>query len=922
MFFFKLIRQSVSKKLIALQSALIFAIVTISVSVNFIFLKDYITEIQGERLHSNSEMVSVVVQNEITKIKKNIESIATSQITEKYIDSFNPKPLIKHFSEYSDVFSSIAYVNVSGVEEVKIENKKAIDEYYEISNDIAFVKSQSEHNSLLFSEPSYRVNAAVLNMSYRSINYFDEFLAYIKVTYPISLLVGKIEELELNESITTVVVDENNNVIFSTSKEMILTKLPATMLDKGATNEGHSKNISFVKNDTFKDLSLVSLAVMPEYDWCILSVLPDSYISAEIQNAKTSLMVITLIMIVISILISWKFLIKTVKPITLLNEITEDISQEGKIDERVIWDSEDDLGRLAKSFNRMLDRLHNSHMKLQSANQHVESIIKVMVDAVIVTETSGIVSKANSAAMQLFGLSGDEILGQGIQELISTPINIIGSEEAKNIQKFENIDSHVINKHKEKIAIVCSRSAISGVDGKIQNYVFVIKDVTELKEAEAHLNHLANHDVLTNLPNRLLLLDRLKLLMSRLPWHKRTIAVMFLDLDRFKVINDTLGHDVGDQLLITVAERLETSVRAGDVVARLGGDEFVVVLSDIAHKTDVIQIAKKIIDNMNIPVVLSDQEFVVTTSIGISLYPNDGDDQHLLLKNADTAMYRAKDNGRNRYMFYSNNMNAEAREQMALENDMRHGIERDEFVVYYQPLVSLSSGEIVGAEALLRWQHPTKGMMPPLDFIPLAEENGFIIDLGEFVLSSACHQLSQWHNKGFSNISVSVNIADRQFKYTNLLNIVKSNLVKYSLDSRFLDLEITEGVLMDQVEKAQEVLQEFKSMGVKLSIDDFGTGYSSLAHLKKFAVDTLKIDRSFISDIPVDKEDVAITSAILEMAKVLGLSVVAEGVETEEQVLFLQQKGCEVMQGYYFSKPVPGDEFTKLLASRVTLKTA
>jgi len=921
MLFFRLLRQSISAKLLALQSVLIVVIVTIAVSVNFLFLEEYITEIQSERLHSNSEIVSLITQNELTDIHNKIRSIATDPIIEKYVDTFNPKILIKHFSKFSSLFSSISYINSSGEEEIKVINGKVSDKLEIISDDFIFYESQTEPNRLLFSEPSYILNSTILNMSYRSINYFDEFLAYIKVTYPVNRLKTKIDELRIDKSIRTIIIDKNDTVIFSSSKKILINKIPIKMRNKDFTTETHTKNISLLKNDVFKDSTLVSQVLVPEYEWHIISALPDSYISTELNKAQNILMSVTLSMIIIGILISWKFLKKTIKPISLLNDLTEEISQKGNIDERVNWDSKDDVGRLAKSFNRMLDQLQKSNLELQGARQHVESIVKVIVDAVIVTEPSGLIIRANKAAIQILGLPEVDIVGQYIQELLNTTIDLVEDENSDDSREIKNLDLFIKNKHKGELSCIFSRSSIYDIDENIQNFVFVIKDVTELKEAEAHLNHLAKHDVLTNLPNRLLLLDRMEFLMSRLPWHERILAVMFLDLDRFKIINDTLGHDVGDQLLLTIASRLTKSVRSGDIVARLGGDEFVVVLNDIAQKTDVAQVAKKIIDNMNVPVKLSGQEFVITTSIGISLYPTDGNDPHLLLKNADTAMYRAKDNGRNNYMFYSSHMNAEAREQMSLENDMRHGMERNEFVVFYQPLVSLSSGKIVGAEALLRWQHPTKGMMSPMKFIPLAEENGFIVTLGEFVLSSACCQLSKWHAEGFCDISVSVNIADRQFKYTNLLNIVKSNLTKYNLEPKFLDLEITEGVLMDQVEHANEVLQEFKLMGVKLSIDDFGTGYSSLAHLKKFSVDTLKIDRSFISDIPIDKEDIAITSAILQMAKVLGLSVVAEGVETKEQVLFLQQKECEIMQGFYFSKPVPAEEFTNLLINNVTLES-
>ena len=436
------------------------------------------------------------------------------------------------------------------------------------------------------------------------------------------------------------------------------------------------------------------------------------------------------------------------------------------------------------------------------------------------------------------------------------------------------------------------------------------------KEAESHLTFFANHDTLTGLPNRAMFNQRLTKALARAQRLAAMAAVLFIDLDRFKVINDTLGHDAGDQLLKQLAERLRECLREGDTIGRQGGDEFVVLIEDVADPTQVAGVAQKILDTVAHPYLIGGQEFHVTASIGISIYPEDGHDQQALLKNADIAMYRAKEQGKNNHQFYSAQMNLHSFERLALETSLRRAVERDEFLLHYQPKVDMRSGRITGVEALIRWQHPELGMVPPGQFIALAEETGLIAPIGEWVLRTACAEAQGWIARGMAPVSVAVNLSARQFAREELTANIMRILRETGLDPHLLELEITESTVMHNPDRAAEVMQQLKRMGVRVAIDDFGTGYSSLSYLKRFPISSVKIDRSFVLDLPGDKDDAAITQAVIAMAHSLRLRVIAEGVETSEQYRFLEEHQCDEMQGHYFSKPVDAPTMARVLAGR------
>ncbi len=455
--------------------------------------------------------------------------------------------------------------------------------------------------------------------------------------------------------------------------------------------------------------------------------------------------------------------------------------------------------------------------------------------------------------------------------------------------------------------------------------IALVRDITERKLAEEQIAYLAYHDSLTGLPNTRLFKDRLIQGIEQAQRNEKILAVVFLDLDRFKLINDTMGHDVGDQLLQVVSERLMEAVRRSDSialnnltnmsssVARLGGDEFTILLEDIVDTQAISRICERLIELVSQPLELRDQEVYTSASIGIALYPHDGDTVDVLLRNADVAMYHAKERGRNNYQFFTEEMNKATEERFQLENNMRKALQNNEIKLYYQPQVSITSGQIVGMEALIRWKHPEKGFISPASFIPIAEESGLIVQIGEWVIQEACRQSARWREEGFKPVRISVNVSAKQLQEATLTDVIQKNLQFYNIDPNSLGVELTETAIILEPELALSRLEQIKALGIKLSMDDFGTGYSSLSYLKRYPIDTLKIDQAFIRSVTVDNEDGALVKAIIAMAHALGMDVVAEGVELQEQLEFLGVHGCDTMQGYLFSRPVPAAELETLL---------
>ncbi len=575
-----------------------------------------------------------------------------------------------------------------------------------------------------------------------------------------------------------------------------------------------------------------------------------------------------------------------------------------------ILDEQGNMAGVVLIFHDIVER-RRAEEKMRLAAKVFESA----AEGIMITDAQSHIVAVNEAFTATTGYEQDEALGKTPSLLQSGKHDDEFYRDLwKSLKETGQWKGEIWNRRKngELYPQWLSINTVRDAKGGVGNYVGMFTDITARKQAEERLRVLAYHDPLTGLPNRALFHTLLNQALAKAQRHHRLGAVLFIDLDRFKNINDTLGHAIGDLLLKEVAARLLTCLRQSDTIARLGGDEFTILLEEIAHEQDAIIVAQKTLAVLAEPFNLAGNEVFVTASIGLSLFPHDGSDVEALLKNADTALYRTKEQGRNGYTLYTAEMNATALKRMALENSLRRALERQEFLLYYQPRVALDTGHMLCIEALLRWQHPELGLVLPDQFIGLAEETGLIMPIGEWVLHTACAQTKAWQASGFPALRVSVNLSARQFKQPTLVDQVAGVLRDTGLAPGSLELELTESTVMQDAEDAITKLNALKRLGVHLSIDDFGTGYSSLEYLKHFPIDILKIDRSFVQDIPGDSDNGAIVRAIIAMAHSLKIKVTAEGVETAEQLGFLRAYQCDEMQGYYFGLPLPTHEFLKL----------
>ena len=557
---------------------------------------------------------------------------------------------------------------------------------------------------------------------------------------------------------------------------------------------------------------------------------------------------------------------------------------------------------------RDVSERRNAEAQMRKLSRAVEAT----ADAVMITDAQGVIEYVNPSVERMTGYNRTELLGQTPRVVMSGKHGGQFFEKLWDAVSQGKVFSDVfVNKRKDGTLYYQEQSIapVRDASGQIVNYVATGRDISERMMAHERLQYLAHHDLLTGLPNRVLFLDRLEQGLARARWHSRLVAVLFLDLDGFKHINDSLGHDVGDRLLVEVAQRLGGCVREGDTVARFGGDEFVLLLDDVATDADISALAEKTLIAMRQPLLVSGHELHLSASVGVSFYPNDGDNVLTMLKNADIAMYRAKESGKNNFQFFSAEMGTRAFERISLETQLRRALERDQFLLYYQPIIDLKSGRVVAAEALLRWQHPESGLVFPGEFVPLLEETGLIEPVGKWILRTAAIQGMRWLKEGVSpNMRVAVNISRRQLSAPDFVQSVQDVLRESGLPPVMLELEITESMLMQNVDAGIATLHKLRGLGVRLSIDDFGTGYSSLSTLKRFPVQTLKIDQSFIHDVVADRGDAAIVRAAISIAQGLELDVIAEGVTRADQVDLLRAMGCGEIQGYFFGMPAQADQ--------------
>lgn len=578
--------------------------------------------------------------------------------------------------------------------------------------------------------------------------------------------------------------------------------------------------------------------------------------------------------------------------------------------------------RSRKTLHHEDQRRHEAVIALEDSERRFRETLDLLPQGVFETDRAGKVIFWNRCALDMSGYSAEDLAG-GL--LLS---QLFAVEESDRLQEvFQQVltGQSLVNSQftickKDSLTLPALISADSlvlqgqvvGIRGSIVDISDRVQTEKTMRQNEARLNYLAYHDTLTDLPNRALFQDRLEHALARARRFGSQLALIIIDLDRFKNFNDSLGHDVGDQILWKVACQLRNGLREVDTLARIGGDEFVIVQENVASQADVATVAKKVLSLLVQPISLREHQLFLTASIGISLYPNNGEDVSSLMRKADRAMYQAKNKGGDCYSFFSSEDDDLVEERLFLENDLRQAVDRHELLLHYQPQIDLATGRLVGVEALVRWQHGQRGMISPGAFIPLAEETGLIVSIGEWVLRAACMQGQLWQQAGLPPVRVAVNISTWQVRQPDFVEMVESILDESGFDPRLLELEITESAVMDNVQEAVRILNVFQQRGISLAMDDFGTGYSSLSSLQRLPLSKLKIDRSFIREVTRNPNDAALTSSVIALGRTMGLGVVAEGVETEEQLQFLQQIDCAQVQGFLFSKPLPANEVTAL----------
>ena len=627
-----------------------------------------------------------------------------------------------------------------------------------------------------------------------------------------------------------------------------------------------------------------------------------------------------LLAVVISVIVAVKTSLGTP-----LNRLLDSI-REGGPDSRkrvVNWSSSDELGILVQEYNEMLRRQSEAEAETVRKSALLEATLQNMGQGICVFDKDLKLSAHNNRYLELLDLAPSSVF----------PGNSLEAIVRHNLSRGEYGEVESEGFLQDRLAI--ARAASSGATHRFERerpngtvievgsnpmpgggFVATYTDITERREFEGRMRHLALHDVLTGLPNRTLFHDRLEQALAVAGRHEDGVAVLFIDLDRFKDVNDTLGHDFGDKLLTEMAVRLRDATRDTDTAARLGGDEFGVIQTGLEEADQAAVLAQRVIDALAKPIQLAGRTLFVTASVGVTLFPEDGKEPEALLKNADLAMYAAKSEGRNRYRYFLPRMNEQVRERRKLEEELFQAIERKELVLHYQPIVELQEQSTVGVEALVRWEHPERGILPPSEFLRVAEEAGLIDRLSEWVLREACRQTKDWHEAGFGDLILSVNVSPQYFGHSGMLRTVCEALERNHLDPRFVQIEITESAIMVDPEAAVGTLQSLRQRGFDIAVDDFGTGYSSLGYLRRFPVDTLKIDRAFISDLPGDQEAAVLVKTIINLGLSLGLKVVAEGVETAEQGEFLQQEHCHQAQGYYYARPLPAEDFLEWAEER------
>lgn len=677
-------------------------------------------------------------------------------------------------------------------------------------------------------------------------------------------------------------------------------------------NDGKTYLVGYAKSSGYRDY--------PGLGWVSLVREDAAQAFAPVRQLRQRILLMGVALGALFAWLGWLMAGRIARPITRISQAADKIAAGDLAYDVPFQQGVGEVARLSTAIHNMVANLTREITQRGKAEEGLRLAAKVFeqnTEAIMITDSAYNIVMVNRAFSEITGYAADDVLGKNPRILKS-------GRQSKEfyLEFYDSLHTRdywrgeVWNKRKngEVFPEWVTVSVLRDEKGAATHYIAIYLDITERKKEEERIQYLANYDVLTGLPNRYLLNDRVGQAIALAQRHQTRIAVFFIDLDHFKNINDSLGHDVGDELLKMVAQRLRSCLRRSDTIARLGGDEFVALLVDLDSEDEVAFVAEKMVDSLLEPFVVGEYRLSVTPSIGASIYPDDGDTTVQLLRNADLAMYRAKNTGRNRFEYYKPEMNVKAVQRLQLENDLRVAIVNGQLKLHYQPKVNVLSGKVVGMEALLRWQHPELGFVAPALFIPVAEESGLIHEIGEWVLRQAALQARIWQSQGYRIVPIAVNLSARQFNQSDFASQVQNIVREVGLDARFIELELTESMLMDLGEDSLAVMNQLNDAGFVLELDDFGTGYSSLSRLKLFPVKALKVDQSFVRDIASDPNDESIVNATAVLAHAMHMKVIAEGVETQAQLEFIKALGCEEYQGYLFSHPVPADDVVRFLS--------
>jgi diguanylate cyclase (GGDEF)-like protein/PAS domain S-box-containing protein len=679
--------------------------------------------------------------------------------------------------------------------------------------------------------------------------------------------------------------------------------------------------------------SLSSFKRVPITNWILAANRPVVEAYAPIRVAKRNFLLVLGVMLLITATTTWLLMRHLTTPLVdLTQQVLEYPTTEPA--REITTSTRDEIRVLAETFNQLFSRLSEKEQALKKQINFLQVLIDVMPNPVFFKDMAGRYQGCNKAFEDYVGITKENLKGKSVFEI--APPGLARTYHKADIDllnqgagKTQNYELSVTWQDGTQRQIIFYKATFCNPDGNLAGLVGTMLDITDRKKAEArlleqesHLKFLSDYDPLTRLPNRNLFADRLQHTLAKAKQSGKNVALLLLDLDRFKTINDSLGHDAGNNILCQVAERLKTQVRESDTLARLGGDEFAMILEDVEESNSVLMEGQKILERLSGILVVEGNQLYLSASIGISLFPNDGDTPETLIKCAEVAMYRAKDQGRNNYQFYRPEMNERSKELLLLAGSLRQALSQKQFSLHYQPQIDIRSGQVVGAEALIRWHHPSLGMVSPGDFIPLAEATGLIVPLGDWVLRTACEKNKAWNDAAKRPIRISVNISALQFREPEFIDKVDQILAETGIDPSLLEMEITESVIMDDVDAAIMTLTDLKVRNINLALDDFGTGYSSLNYLQKFPLTHLKIDRSFVMDVCSSEQSAEIVSSIIALAQNMKIQVIAEGVETEEQMDFLRGKGCDEAQGFLISRPIPPEQMEQIFLGLAATETA